>query len=54
MLPELPDASYAVWVRGYGLVDSEPLEMRPTAEPVTLQATPATTPEDAAKVYPGD
>ncbi|MDE2977425.1 MAG: hypothetical protein OXU63_07885 [Acidobacteriota bacterium] len=54
MLPELPDAGYAVWVRGYGLVDSEPLEMRPTAEPVTLQATNAATPEEAAKVYPGD
>ncbi|MCY3927675.1 MAG: carboxypeptidase regulatory-like domain-containing protein, partial [Acidobacteria bacterium] len=54
MLPELPDASYAVWVRGYGLVDSEPLEMRPTAESVTLQATTGATPEEAAKVYPGD
>ncbi|MYF05346.1 MAG: carboxypeptidase regulatory-like domain-containing protein, partial [Holophagales bacterium] len=54
MLPELPDAGYAVWVRGYGLVDSEPLEMRPTADPVTLQATNAATPEKAAKVYPGD
>ena len=54
MLPELPDASYDVWVRGYGLVDSAPLEMRPTADPVTLQATAATTPEEAAKVYPGD
>ena len=54
MLPELPDASYEVWVRGYGLVDSAPLELRPTADPVTLQATPATTPEEAAKVYPGD
>ena len=54
MLPELPDASYDVWVRGYGLVDSAPLEMRPTADPVTLQATAATTPEEAARVYPGD
>ena len=23
MLPELPSASYSVWVRGYGLVDSQ-------------------------------
>ncbi len=28
--------------------------MRPTADPVTLQATIATTPEEAARVFPGD
>ena len=27
MLPELPAANYKVWVRGYGLVDSTPIEM---------------------------
>ena len=25
VLPQLPDASYDVWVRGYGLADSEPV-----------------------------
>ena len=25
LLPELPDADYDIWVRGYGLVDSEPV-----------------------------
>src|SRR5258708_571237 len=29
MLPELPGASYSVWVRGYGLVDSKPIASRP-------------------------
>src|SRR6201995_2555970 len=29
VLPELPKAKYKVWVRGYGLVDSKPVEARP-------------------------
>src|SRR5262249_4688619 len=29
MLPELPAATYAVWVRGYGLVDSMPIRTKP-------------------------
>ena len=29
LLPELPSASYAVWVRGYGLVDSDPITATP-------------------------
>jgi len=54
LLPDLPNANYSVWVRGYGLVDSKPLTMKPTTTPVTLQATPAKTPQEAAKIYPGD
>jgi hypothetical protein len=54
MLPELPNANYKVWVRGYGLVDSTPIEMKPATNPVTLKATPAKTPLEAAKVYPGN
>jgi hypothetical protein len=54
LLPELPEANYRVWVRGYGLIDSTPVQMRPTATPVTLRATIAPTPQDAAKVYPGN
>ena len=54
MLPELPNANYEVWVRGYGLVDSEPVEMRPTTEPLALKATVAATPLEAAQVYPGN
>src|SRR6204780_5329572 len=29
VLPELPKATYKVWVRGYGLVDSTPVQMVP-------------------------
>ena len=28
MLPELPAVNYKVWVRGYGLLDSTPVELR--------------------------
>ena len=43
VLPELPDAIYDVWVRGYGLVDSRRVEVRPGAE-LTLNVKPASTP----------
>ena len=32
MVPELPAANYSVWVRGYGLVDSTPIKMKPGAD----------------------
>ena len=54
VLPELPNANYKVWVRGYGLVDSAPIEMKPSATNVILKATPARTAQEAAKVYPGN
>jgi len=54
MLPELPDANYSVWVRGYGLVDSKPVQTKPTPTAMTLRATNAKTPQEAAKIYPGD
>ena len=53
LIPDLPAASYRVWVRGYGLVDSEPV----TAEPgttVTLDVVQAATPQEAAQVYPAN
>jgi len=52
MLPELPDANYRVWVRGYGLVDSTPVQSKPGATALALNATLAKTPVEAAKVYP--
>jgi hypothetical protein len=54
MLPELPTANYNVWVRGYGLVDSEKVVMKPTTEPVALTAVLAKTPLEAAQYYPGN
>jgi len=54
MLPDLPTANYSVWVRGYGLVDSTPVMLKPNATPTTLRATTAKTPQEAAKVYPGN
>ena len=53
VLPDLPDASYAVWVRGYGLVDSPRVSGRP-GQTLNLTATPAATPREAAAVYPGN
>ncbi len=54
MVPELPAANYRVFVRGYGLVDSTPIQMKPDPKEVTLTATLAKTPQEAAKVYPGN
>jgi hypothetical protein len=53
-LPQLPEATYNVWVRGYGLVDSAKVEGRPGDTGLNLAATIASTPAEAAKVYPGD
>ena len=37
LLPELPNATYNVWVRGYGLLDSKPQPLKPGAASVTLR-----------------
>jgi len=54
LVPELPAATYKVWVRGYGIVDSSPMDLKPGSNSVTLKVTSAKTPKEAAKVYPGD
>lgn len=54
VLPEMPEATYNVWVRGYGLVDSTPVEGRPGDHELELDAVVAETPQEAAQVYPGD
>jgi hypothetical protein len=54
MLPELPAANFRVWVRGYGLVDSTPVQSRPSVNGLTLRATAARTQQEAAKIYPGN
>ncbi len=51
VVPDLPDASYSVWVRGYGLVDSQRTAARP-GERIALTAVPAADPIVAAETYP--
>ncbi|MDD9888918.1 MAG: carboxypeptidase-like regulatory domain-containing protein [Gammaproteobacteria bacterium] len=54
VLPELPEAIFQVWVRGYGLVDSEPTSLRAGATNVSLKAFVAGDPLLAAQVYPAN
>ncbi len=54
MLPELPVATYKVWVRGYGLADSTPVDAKPSSTQLNLKVQSAKTPQEAAKAYPGD
>src|SRR3982074_1308222 len=51
VLPELPKASYNVWVRGYGLVDSPKLATAP-GKVLDLTAVPAPSAAAAAEYYP--
>jgi hypothetical protein len=51
LLPDLPRASYDVWVRGYGLVDSPKRRAEP-GKTLNLRATPAPNPRAAAEYYP--
>jgi hypothetical protein len=52
VVPDLPKASYSVWVRGYGLVDSPKVQAAP-GKPLNLTASLAPTPAAAAQYYPG-
>jgi hypothetical protein len=51
LIPDLPSASYDVWVRGYGLVDSAKTTARPGAT-LMLKAVPAPDKSAAARYYP--
>ena len=53
LIPELPDANYRVWVRGYGLADSTPVAARP-GETLNLTARVAADAVEAARVYPAN
>ena len=35
LLPEMPEATYDVWVRGYGLVDSEKVKLSPRSDEIS-------------------
>jgi hypothetical protein len=51
LIPELPKATYSVWVRGYGLVDSTKVRAAP-GKALNLTATPAANEAAAAQYYP--
>ena len=51
VLPQLPKANYKLWVRGYGLVDSSPVQAAP-GKIVNLTAVVAPNPKAAAEYYP--
>ena len=51
LIPDLPAVNYTVWVRGYGLVDSDKVKATPGKQ-LNLTAAPAPTPRAAAEYYP--
>src|SRR6187200_2504287 len=51
LLPDLPQATYDVWVRGYGLVDSQKVKATP-GKVLALTAVAAPSPRVAAEYYP--
>ena len=51
LVPDLPDADYEVWVRGYGLADSQKVAATP-GQSLDLTAIVAPNATVAAKVYP--
>jgi len=53
LVPDLPAATYDVWVRGYGLMDSEKTPARP-GDALQLAAAAAPTPAAAAQIYPAN
>ncbi len=53
LLPELPKATYKIWVRGYGLVDSKTVTAKPGGT-LALTAVIAPDAQDAAQYYPAN
>jgi len=53
VIPDLPKATYTVWVRGYGLVDSPRVQAAP-GKIVNLTAVTAPTLRAAAEYYPAN
>src|SRR5262245_15557180 len=51
LIPNLPNVSYSVWVRGYGLVDSPKIKANP-GRTLDLAAIPAPNETAAAHYYP--
>jgi hypothetical protein len=53
VLPDMPNANYNVWVRGYGLVDSRRVQAAP-GKTVNLTAVVAPNAREAAQYYPAN
>jgi len=53
LIPDLPAASYDIWVRGYGLVDSSKMRVEPGTH-ANLTAVIASSPQAAAQYYPSN
>ena len=53
VIPDLPDAKYQVWVRGYGLIDSEHVQTN-RGQQLALKAALAPNAQAAAQYYPSD
>ena len=51
VLPDLPAATYSIWVRGYGLVDSQKVQGKP-GQNLNLKAVAAPDAKSAAQYYP--
>jgi hypothetical protein len=51
LLPDLPNATYQIWVRGYGLIDSARIEAAP-GKPLDLRAAVAPSQASAAEYFP--
>src|SRR3990170_829574 len=51
VVPDLPKATYSVWVRGYGLADSQKTQATPGKQ-VNLKVSPAQNASAAAQIYP--
>ena len=52
LIPELPKANYSVWVRGYGLADSDKQQAAP-GKNVNFNVRMAGSAKEAAELYPG-
>src|SRR5262245_59521285 len=53
VIPDLPKANYKVWVRGYGLVDSVPVQSAP-GRTLSVKSVIAPNARAAAEYYPSD
>src|SRR5215510_1936235 len=51
LIPDLPQGTYDVWVRGYGLVDSQKVKATP-GKSIAMTAVPAPSARVAAEYYP--